>query len=489
MLKKLLLPFLVFSFGLSNSYAQEITARLDFSKRDPLPTIFEYISADHGLVTLGQSNRKSSRYLNITKFDEAFKEQWTQQVLAQNGRNSIDQMAILGEGIYIFYSEYFPRTRSIQNYYSVYNLNGEAVVDKEVIAELPNEKELRVDLKYTRSLNKKKLLCYKNLNNATKAERIIYYLFDAEEDGFIQGSIELPYPDEKFQVKRVIVSNTGFVYVVGKLFKVNRVTSPDDFEYQVYRYLPGSEEGEHFTVKIEPGLYITDLQVRVDRNEYIYIAGFYSERGGNAIGGTLYQRINPDFQIEAEGIQNFSEDLMGRFLSDRQMERGKELRYFYLDNIILRTDGGVLLIAEKYYTTVNTFLDTYGMWVDQKIYHYDDIIVNSVSADGELEWSATVPKRQQSENPESLSYLDVVAGSDLYLMYGYNPRKAPATIYYNAIDMTGNVGMKEMLLGGQAYSDIFYPRSSEQISNSEALIFMYQDREKIYSIAKVDFGE
>jgi hypothetical protein len=475
--------------GLGLANAQEITARLDFSKRDPLPSIFEYISADQGLVTLGQSTRKSSRYLNITKYDAGFKEEWTQQVLAQNGRNSIDQMAILGEGIYIFYSEYFPRTRSIRQFYSIYDLDGGVVMDKAPIAELPNEKELRVDLKYTRSLNKKKLLCYKNLNNVSKAEKIIYYLFDSEEEGFVEGTIELPYPDEKFQVKRVIVSNTGFVYVVGKLFKVNRVTSPDDFEYQVYRYVPGASEGDHFTVQIESGLYITDLQVRVDRNEYIYIAGFFSERGGNAIGGTIYQRINPDFQVEAEGIQNFPEDLMGRFLSDRQMERGKELRYFYLDNIILRTDGGVLLIAEKYYTTVNTFLDTYGMWVDQKVYHYDDIIVNSVSAQGELEWSAAVPKRQQSENPESLSYLDVVAGAELFLLYGSQPRKAPSTIYFNAISMEGQVANKEMLLGGGADSDTFFPRSSEQISNTEALIFIYQDREKIYSIAKVDFGQ
>jgi hypothetical protein len=145
------------------------------------------------------------------------------------------------------------------------------------------------------------------------------------------------------------------------------------------------------------------------------------------------------------------------------------------------------MIAEKFYTTFNSYVDIYGAWVDQKIYHYDEIIVSSVSANGDLEWSAVVPKRQQSERRDYLSYLDVVSGDNLYLIYGYQPRKDPRTLYVNSVDFGGKVGEREMLIPNTSFDDSFFPRYSEQISNSEALLVYLQERDKIFSIVKVAF--
>ncbi|MBP6723163.1 MAG: hypothetical protein KA239_12595, partial [Bacteroidia bacterium] len=167
------------------SHAQEVVARLDLDRRDPVPQFVEYVAADGGLVTLGNQSRKSSRYLSITKYDDQFNKSWTKQVLQQNGHSDIDLMAVLGEDVYVFISEYFPRDRTVRTSYSHFDLEGNAIETRKVISELPNEKELRVDLKYTRSINKKKLLCYKNLDEGTKSETILYYLFDAQSKEFV----------------------------------------------------------------------------------------------------------------------------------------------------------------------------------------------------------------------------------------------------------------------------------------------------------------
>ena len=220
-------------------YAQVVTARLDLGRKDAQPTHIEYVSADGGLVTFGNMSRKSSRYLGVTKYDAQFNREWTKQVLVQNGRASVDLVSVLGENIFIFISEYVPRKRAIETTFTQLDLAGNLIADRELIDELPNEKELRVDLKFERSINKKKLLCYRNLDNAGKREKLIYYLFDQQMDQIINGEIEIPYPDDKFQVRKIVVSNSGQIYVLGKFYLENRVKTPDDFGFSLYRFQPG----------------------------------------------------------------------------------------------------------------------------------------------------------------------------------------------------------------------------------------------------------
>lgn len=466
--------------------AQEVTARLDLDRRSPRPTFLEYVSSDGGLITFGNMSRKSSRFLGISKYDAVFSKEWSREVLQQNGRANVDQIAVLGENIFVFVSEYIPRRRVIETSYTHLDLQGNVLAKREVISEMPNEKEHRVELKYVRSINKKRLLAYKNLNNDNKREKILYYLFDAEQGELVKGEIEVPYPDDKFQIRKLLVSNSGYIYLLGKFYNVNRVNSPDDFGYTLYRYAAGAATGEE--VKLELGsLYITDLVMKVDRNENIFLSGFFSHKSTDEIIGTVFYRLNDQLELEVQSAQRFPDEFLNRFLNDKQIDRGKELKNFYLDNIVLRSDGGVLLIAEKYYSSYNSYLDRNGYWIDQRVHHYDDIIVNSVAANGDLEWCAVAPKRQSSEIRDHLSYLDVVSGASLYLIYGYQPRRAPRTIYFNEVGMEGEVSPRGLMMKPHGENDSFLPHLSEQISNSEALLVYYQEREKTYSIVKLLF--
>ncbi len=487
-LHTLLTSLLVVALGFTgmDGKSQVVTGRLDLGRKDPKPMMLEYVSADDGLVTLGAMSRKSSRYLGLSKYNGAFEREWSQQVLAQNGRANIDQMAVLGDKILVFISEYIPRKKSIETSFSQLDMNGNIVFDREIISEDPNDQENRVSLNYIRSINKKKLLAYKNLNNNNEREKIIYFLFDSNNEEVLRGEIELPHQDDSFQVRKIAISNSGTIYVLGKYYRVNRVKQPNDYAFKLYRF----QAGDNRLAEVDLGLddtFITDLTLKIDPQENTFLAGYYSKRSSSAIIGTAYFRLNPDLGLEVSALQRFPDDFLNRFMSDRQIDRGRELRDFYLDNIVLRSDGGVLLIGERYYTVYNSYMDVYGYWVDQRIHHYDDIIVNSVSPDGGLEWAAVAPKRQSSEIRDHLSYLDVVSGASLFLIYGYEPRRAPSTLYYNAVSMDGEVSDRSILLDIRSTSDLFFPRNSLQISNTEALLVYYQDREKVYSVVRVEF--
>ena len=109
--------------------AQQIIARMDLGRRDPRPDDFHFSPIDNGLVTVGNSTRSSSRYVALTKYNEAFEKEWSKIVFEQNGRKNIDFLTVSGEDILLFISEYFPREKTIRTYYYRYDLKGNLLQD------------------------------------------------------------------------------------------------------------------------------------------------------------------------------------------------------------------------------------------------------------------------------------------------------------------------------------------------------------------------
>jgi hypothetical protein len=123
--------------------------------------------------------------------------------------------------------------------------------------------------------------------------------------------------------------------------------------------------------------------------------------------------------------------------------------------------------------------------VDREIYHYEDVILTSISPTGDIEWHAKVDKTQVSETPQNLSYFGAVGNAGSYVFYEYKPRGLERNIYYNTISMNGDVSSQRPLLQDYKYSNEFYPGFCEQINNNEAIMVYYQNRGKVLSVVKV----
>ena len=110
-------------------------------------------------------------------------------------------------------------------------------------------------------------------------------------------------------VDGLTVSNKGNIYVLGKFYRENRIKSPEDFGFRIYKYAPGASTGEHVSIELE-NHFITDLTFKVDRNENIFLAGFYSEQSTSNIIGTLFLRIDENLEIVVSSKQKFSEEFL-----------------------------------------------------------------------------------------------------------------------------------------------------------------------------------
>ena len=472
--------------------AQTITARLDIGRRDPKPDFYVYSPSDQGLVTMGPNSKASSRFVGLVKYGPDLKRQWKKTVLEQNGNKNVDFVTIIGPNIFVFVSEFFPKEKVIKTYYYGYDLEGNQIADEAILSIYPNQKEQKVDLQYVLSPNKRQLLCHKNLEKKREAETILFYIFDDEGDYVQNGEIDIKYPDNRFKIRSLWVSNEGNVFVLGAADLSSGLgRSNDARKYLLYRYDVTTQQG--IEIPIDLGTrFISELAFRLDRDENIYVAGFYSNQGGEQIAGTLLQKISPQGQLLQNSIQAFDANFLSNYLSSGQIERGKELRNFYMkpqDGIILRSDGGVLLIAEKFYITYQSYRDMYGYWVDRERYHYEDVILTSISGNGQMEWNAIVDKNQVSENRAHLSYFNAIGPQGTYIFYEYQPRRNALNVYYNTIGIDGYVSERQALIKDFHFTDEFYPRYCEQISNDEAIMVYMQNKGKMLSVIKVDLGE
>jgi len=321
-------------------------------------------------------------------------------------------------------------------------------------------------------------------------------------------SIKLPYSDELYNSEIFRVDNEGSCYMQGVLFKdkakAKRKGKPN-YSYLIHSYRDKGETTSQYKVALKDR-FITDLNFKINKRGEIVCAGFYSDQGTYTIKGTYLIRINQETgEKEVAKTKEFGKDFLTEVLSDKQIRKGKQELYEYdLDKLILRDDGGAVLLAEQYYVRVsrtNRRSPNGGMITDTRYYYYyNDIIVININPDGSIEWLTKVPKRQVTIDDGGYfsSFADMITGEKIYLIFNDNPKnlgiKDSRRVYaFNgkksvvtlaAISQDGTYE-KSLLFSNKDQAVITRPKVCEQISKDEMLL--YGELRKKFRLANVNF--
>ena len=154
--------------------------------------------------------------------------------------------------------------------------------------------------------------------------------------------------------------------------------------------------------------FITDLTFRISREGDLVCSGFYSDKGTYSIKGTYFLRIDASSkEILVKNLMAFDFEFLTEYLPDGQKRRAAraeesgnarkapELYRFSLDKLILRSDGGALLIAEQYYVYERYYRNWDGTLRYDYFYNYNDIIVVNIRPNGDGFPSLHIVKHRQ----------------------------------------------------------------------------------------------
>lgn len=275
-----------------------------------------------------------------------------------------------------------------------------------------------------------RILLYNQLPYARNIpERFDLRVYDDDFQLLWQREIELPFADELFRVQEYRIDARGNVFLLGKLFTSDRRR----YGFVVLAYLQEGTEVREYA--LSPERYaISHLTFRVGRDGRLVCAGFYTMPGENRARGTCYFRLNPLTGERTDfNFQGFNFDFINEFMTEERREevkeetrsgnrRGPRLRAYTLDELVLRTDGGALLVAEQRYVEDFAFPHLNGTMQVDYLYHFNDVVIVNIRPDGSVEWAARIPKRQVTRNDRGAfsSYAMAIVRDRLFFVFNDN---------------------------------------------------------------------
>ena len=407
-----------------------------------------------------------------------------------------------------------------KNYLFYQTISDKMIVSKKLnyIAEIETKNRVEeglFDLEI--SQDSSKILVYNELPfKKNTPEQFTFRVFDHNFAELWTKNVVLPYNDDQFIIEKYTVDNEGNVFLLGVLFKdkaVARRRGLPNYQYVILSYTQKGEKKDEYKIGLH-NKFITDLTFKLDNQANLVCSGFYSEKGTYSIKGTYFFKINTKTkEVNNQNLKEFDFEFLTEYMrpgekrraekaeNSGNINRAPELYRFSLDELILRSDGGAVLIAEQYYVYERFFRYFDGTIRYDYYYNYNDIIVVNIRPDGSIEWTARIPKRQETLNDGGYfsSYAMSIVKDRIFFIFNDNPRnfevKNNGRYLYNYNGRQSVVALVEVKKDGSiADYPLFFnvdasittrPKISKQIGSRKMMI--YGERNRKYRFAKLDF--
>ncbi|MBK8621417.1 MAG: hypothetical protein IPN79_06585 [Saprospiraceae bacterium] len=264
------------------------------------------------------------------------------------------------------------------------------------------------------------------------------------------GKIENKNFNFKTDFMGIILTNQGNIFLLGQKARSWNNLSEESF------MLLAIENQEYNLQYLRAKNYlISQLKMKYDeKNKKLCFAGLLSKNVEDAaVGYFTYSLTGKETDIELfVNEQLFSLEFIGEVYG-KKTTKIKKINDIFLENMILREDGGSLLVLEikKEFLRragsggITRFGDVYNGrgYID---YYNEDIIVLALHADGSEFWKKILYKKQFSQDDNAMYSSCFLFLTPTRLKFVYNDEiKSNNTVSEYVIDPLGNVERKSVL--------------------------------------------
>lgn len=362
--------------------------------------------------------------------------------------------------------------------------------------------------------DKEKIMIFKINSRNTKNFIFTTLLFDKDLQLQKKHQLNMPMEERNDYFTDFMLDNEGSL-VFGKYVRkgggdfitdlVLVVKDPDSTQFSINDMKTGDRVLDEVKIKIDN-----------TNRRYLFTALYYKQKRGNIEG--LYTVIwdRKSASIVREHLLPFNEEL-------RAQAKGQDANLkiafndYFIKNIIIKKDGGYILVAESMYTSTRgggafnrwDYLGWNNPWVSpfnsyyyspyyygaygypwsrwggsSTRYHAENIIILSFNNIDSLEWSNVIPKSQFDDQTDGLiSHQVMNTGGELHFLFNNYERR---TLLLNdqSIGADGKITRYPTLKNLDRNIE-FMPRYGKQVA-SRSIIMPCQFRNYLI-FAKIDF--
>lgn len=407
------------------------------------------------------------------------------------------------DSIFLFSNLYDEQQKTLFITLGLYDINGNRISES-TIDTLPDDEALEIHEEET----KKGFVLIKShkFSNLTEQEIAIKRI-DRFGKISLNETVKSPMALQNINIEKIAFLNDGPIYVLCNYnFDPTTVALNDEREmisnkYALWAYDPERHFLKEFEIRMQ-AKWLNGVQMKLTAAGNLLIAGYFNETRYYTVGGVFSLIIDNDLDIVQSTFQKFEEDILKKFVSEKEREKTKELEDYKLNDIAVMDNGSYFLLGERYYKYIERNYDPRtNITTTTEHYNYNSIIVSYFDSLGVHQWTDRVPKYQNSTNDFGYfsSYTFLNSGEEIYLFFNdsdknnelalddyfnykglFNNRRFQVT--YVQVDTSGIVARKPLI--GVENQFILRAKACNQISEKTMYLMTEVGREaKVFSVA------
>ena len=398
---------------------------------------------------------------------------WTYSLNGLSSDIEIQEVSFFNDSLYFFYASINKESNKNELFAQKINSkNGSPDTKPILIDEIQFDKKRNRGMFYIKKSKNGKVLgtMYKQSDLDNEKLNISIKTLDTNLQTIWSHKYKTEFYDGVLFLNDLRVSNDSNVYVLTSLDLDKKMLR--DKKYTLNIANATSEKLIPISLSLDK-FFINDIKMEIDYvNNQIVLAGFYSELNSFSSAGIVYANVH--FRNAVPKARLYTESFKAKFLNEfnteRTMNRGTELINYFIDKILVRTDGGVVLVSESNYVTESTNYNSYyQLYTTSYTYHYDNVLLFSINPNGKIHWESIVRKNQVSEDDAAFysSYIISLDADQVHLVYNKFIRKS-TDIMSCTINNKGET--KEKILIKENDNILLMPAGGKQVSADQLVI-------------------
>lgn len=273
----------------------------------------------------------------------------------------------------------------------------------------------------------------------TKSHDIIgVSVFNSDMSPIWNKEFKMPYTERRMDLLDFAVDNEGRGYILSKVFKddsnEDKKKKKDEianYHIELFKLLQGQSDIAKTKIELD-GIFINGISLFESGNNQLYCAGYYNK--GLLKGNFISKKHNKSsadgiviFKLSKEGevLKTYTHEIplevINMYISDRAKAKNEdkeeedeaELQNMVLRDLIIYEDGSLAMVGEQYFMVVHqTQKSVYYT------YHYYNILITKINADGSFAWMNKIPKKQiGKKGMGGMSYTYLSTSGFHYLLF------------------------------------------------------------------------
>lgn len=416
---------------------------------------------------IGFKNRK----YKISYYDFNLKKKWDKALSAFEDGANVEAVTFFNNHILVLQSKY-QRGENIVTFFSdIYNNTGKTDKYNVRLGEChygKNNDLSKVKLVVSASKLMGAMYFEEETDNEIQVQAIV---FDSSLKHVSQHKLLIPYEDKRILQTEYALSENGDFVTLAQLNDKNPENEKKRLlQYHLFVNRAGQSEFTEYALSSE-NKPMTEAALAIDNlNRNAVVVGFYVDRTSSSGAGISYTTLsltNDDsLHLNSYAIKG---DTQIKLIGERNEERMGLFNY-PIQRIVLRADGGAMIMAEAIHTSSYTFYDYFTHSHVRRIeYHFDNIIVMSINGKGGVDWTHVMRKNQASVDDGGFlsSFISALSSDKMVVIYNNDISRNNEVTGYE-VSATGELKSKKLISSNERI--YILPRAGKQVDDETLIV-------------------